>query len=46
MYPGLQEQKGRSESLDCGACIGKACVQSVLTYGTEAWAMKKAYPIA
>ena len=22
MYPGLQEQKGRSESMDCGACIG------------------------
>ena len=23
MYPGLQEQKERSESMDCGACIGQ-----------------------
>ena len=23
MYPGLQEEKGRSESMDCGACIGQ-----------------------
>ena len=23
MYPGLQEQKGRSESMDWGACIGQ-----------------------